>query len=137
MAAFRGKKKDAAEEATQLPAQFGISVCGGCRRPLQLEMVLSAEAELSDGGATGFVMFQHFCPCQPSAVHVSRVWGSYPSFLALFGVQPTLPYTAPFAWQAVGEDDPTLSRWRWELGQVADVGEFLLFLDDAADRRAA
>ena len=137
MAAFRGRKKHEADGVKDAPALFGVYSCTGCRRPLALEKVLSAEAEQVDGVATGFVTFQHFCACDPSVVHVSQLWGSYPSFLALFGVQPALPYTAPFAWHAVGEDDPTVSRWRWELGQVADVGEFLLFLDDAAARRAA
>lgn len=133
---FRGgRKRQYLEPGT--PTLFGVYTCWQCSRPLELEKVLSAEAEEADKALTGYVVFQHLCACDPSAVQVSRMWGSYPAFLALFGTQPALPYTAPFAWQAVTEDDPTVSRWRWELAQVVDVGEFMLFLDDAADRRLA
>jgi hypothetical protein len=134
MAGF-GQWKKRMQETT--PSAFGVYTCTACGRSLQLEMVLSAEAERLEGSATGYISFQHFCPCDPSVVHNSRAWGSHPSFMALFGTQPALPYTAPFAWQPVKEDDPNVCRWRWELGQVADVGEFLLFLEDAAQRRAA
>lgn len=118
------------------PTLFGIYTCSACNRPLELEKVLSADAEEADRALTGFVVFQHFCACDPGAVQVSRMWGSYPAFLALFGAQPPLPYVARFAWHPVRQDDPFVARWRWELGQVADVDEFLLFLDDAAARRA-
>ena len=132
---FGGRKKQPDEPVA--PKLFGVYTCWHCSRALELEKVLSAEAEESDKALTGYVVFQHFCACDPSAVQVSRMWGSYPAFLALFGTQPPLPYTAPFAWQPVTEDDPVVSRWRWELGQVADVGEFMLFLDDAAERGVA
>lgn len=136
---FGGRKKaDNPESPDQQasPALFGVYTCWACARALELEKVLSAEAEEADGALTGYVLFHHFCVCDPTAVQVSRMWGSYPAFLALFGAQPALPYVAPFAWQAVTDDDPAVSRWRWELGQVADIGEFMLFLDDAAARRA-
>ncbi len=94
--------------------------------------MVTAEIERVDGDATGYIVFQHFCACERDVVHISRSWGSYPSFLALFGSQPPLPYRAPFAWRGVSEDDPALTRWRWELGQVADFREFMLFLDDGA-----
>jgi hypothetical protein len=100
-------------------------------------MVVSADVERVDGGATGYIVFQHFCPCERGSVRVSRGWGSHPSFLALFGKQPSLPYHAPFAYQGVTDDDKVLRRWRWELEQVVDWAEFMLFLDDAADGRAA
>jgi hypothetical protein len=98
-------------------------------------MVVSADVERSDGVATGYITFQHSCPCDPSLVRTSRGWGSHPSFLALFGTQPPLPYRAPFQWHGVAQDDPALARWRWELGQVADSRDFLLFADDAARRQ--
>ncbi len=134
MPAFGGRKKRAEEPRI---SPYGIYTCSQCGRALELEKVLRADAEREEGAATGFVLFDHYCPCDVSAVHTSRLWGSYPSFVALFGTQPALPYAAPFTWQPVKEDDPMLSRWRWELGQVADVGEFMLFLDDAAEGRAA
>ncbi len=134
MPAFGGRKKP--EQEPSIPP-YGIYTCSHCGRPLELEMVLRVDAERVDGTATGFVAIDHYCRCDLSEVHTSRLWGSYPSFAALFGVQPSLPYTAPFDWKPVEEDHPAVSRWRWELGQVADVGEFMLFLDDAAERRAA
>jgi hypothetical protein len=102
---------------------------------LELEKVVSADIERIDGNATGYIVFQHFCSCERGVVRASRSWGSHPSFLALFGAQPPLPYRAPFTWRGVNEDDPTMARWRWELGQVADWDDFMLFLD--AHRPAA
>jgi hypothetical protein len=134
MAGFGQWKKRLQDPA---PAAFGVYTCSSCGRALQLELVLTAEAERLEGSATGYITFEHFCGCEPSVVHNSRVWGSHMSFMALFGTQPSLPYASPFAWQSVDEDDPAMSRWRWEVGQVADVGEFLLFLEDAAQRGAA
>ena len=114
----------------------GVYTCSKCGRPLQLEMVVSADVERLNGLATGYVLFQHFCRCEPDTLRVSRAWGSHPSFVALFGHQPSLPYRAPFAWQGVTDDDKLLSRWRWELNQLADWQELVLFLDDAAGRAA-
>ncbi len=114
--------------------ELGVYCCGQCRTPLQLEMVVSADIDRVDDNATGYVVFEHFCTCQPGTLHVSRGWGSHPSFLALFGRQPALPYRAPFRWQTMTDDDPTLARWRWEVGQVRDWHDFVLFLDDAAHR---
>ena len=115
----------------------GVYCCSHCGRPLQLEMVVTADIERVNEAATGYILFQHFCRCDSATMRVSRGWGSYPSFLALFGSQPRLPYQAPFAWQGVADDDPTLRRWRWELAQVRAWDDFVLFLDDAAERRAA
>ncbi len=114
----------------------GVYTCSKCGRPLQLEMVRSADVERLNGLATGYVLFQHFCKCDPETLRVSRGWGSHPSFLALFGQQPSLPYRAPFTWQGVSEDDKLMNRWRWELAQLADWDELVLFLDDAAGRAA-
>lgn len=117
--------------------EWGLYSCSNCGRLLELEKVVSAEVERRDGNATGYIAFEHHCRCMPGAVVNSRRWGSYPSFLALFGSVPILPYEAPFAWNAEAEADPVLSRWSWELSQLADVGEFMLFADDAAQRRVA
>lgn len=116
---------------------WGLYCCTGCGRLLELDKVLTADVERRDGVATGYIAFTHFCRCEPGEELISRRWGSYPSFTALFGTMPSLPYQAPFAYQRVQEDDPELVRWRWELGQVADCADFLLFADDAAQRRVA
>lgn len=108
--------------------------CSGCQRPLELERVASADVERDDGGVTGWVRFRHHCPCAPVGLQVSRAWATHPAFVALFGSQPWLPYRAPFAYGAVPDDEPVLARWRWELGQVADAEEFMLFLADAPGR---
>jgi hypothetical protein len=99
-------------------------------------MVASADVERIDGNATGYVVFEHYCACDRDRVRLSRAWASHPSFLVLFGRQPALPYRAPFSWRGVTDNDPTLSRWRWELGQVRDWDDFMLFLDDASQRTA-
>ncbi|MDQ3979687.1 MAG: hypothetical protein M3314_09060 [Actinomycetota bacterium] len=131
--AARGKR-DRGQETFTLDS--GVYTCSKCGRPLQLEMVVSADVERLNGLATGYVVFQHFCKCDSETLRVSRGWGSHPSFLALFGKQPALPYRAPFAYQGVTDDDKVLSRWRWELEQLADWQELVLFLDDAAGRAA-
>lgn len=110
----------------------GAYCCSHCGRPLQLEMVVTADVERRNGSATGYVTFDHYCPCTPRDLRTSRGWGSYPSFLALFGRQPSLPYRASFAWSGISEDDGTVARWRWELDQVADGADFLLFANEAA-----
>jgi hypothetical protein len=133
--AVHGWKKR--EKQDPILAAVGVYTCSDCGRPLEIEMVVSAEIDREDGTATGFIEFQHFCRCDVTTIHETRAWGSYPSFLALFGKQPSLPYRAPFTWQEVSEDDRDLARWRWELSQVADWDEFMLFAEDAANRDAA
>jgi hypothetical protein len=118
-------------------AQLGPFRCSTCLNPLQLELVVFADVERrEDGVATGFVQFEHYCSCKPDQLLESRALGSVTSFNALFGSHPMLPYRAPFDPCPVPDDDPALVRWHWELEQVADVREFLLFAEDAA-RRAA
>ena len=117
--------------------KWGLYCCSGCGQLLELERVLSARVERREGVATGYILFRHYCPCRPEAARISRRWGSYPSFLALFGAMPDLPYQSPVAWQHVPDNDPTLTRWRWELDQLADADEFMLFANEAARRRAA
>lgn len=130
-----GKRKPPSEDP--LLRQLGAYACSGCSRILEIERVQTADVDRKDGVATGYVAFEHFCLCRPGELLHSRSLGSYPSFVKLFGSQPTLPYRAPFDYRAVGDDDPMVARWAWELGQLADVGEFLLFAVDAAERRAA
>ncbi len=108
--------------------------CSGCQRPLELERVTTADVERDDNGVTGWVVFGHYCPCSPGAVRDSRAWATHPAFVALFGSQPWLPYRAPFSYGAFVDDEPVLARWRWELGQVSDADELLLFVDDARSR---
>ena len=117
-------------------ALIGPFKCSNCLSPLQLELVVFADVERrEDGVATGFVHFEHFCSCGPELLE-SRALGSVMSFTTLFGQHPLLPYRAPFDPRPVAEDDPTMARWHWELEQVADIEEFILFAEDAA-RRAA
>jgi len=105
--------------------------CSRCELPLELERVAAADVERDDDGVTGWVVFTHHCTCRSDVLVVSRAWATHPAFVALFGSQPWLPYRAPFAYGAVADDEPVLARWRWELGQMADADEFLLFVDDA------
>ena len=108
--------------------------CAKCATALELERVVSVEVERGDHGVTGYVVFVHHCPCTPVGLRATRAWATHPAFVALFGRQPWLPYRAPFRYGSVTEDDPVVARWRWELEQVADSGEFLLFLDEASGR---
>lgn len=117
--------------------EWGLYCCSGCGALLELERVLSASIERYDGLATGYILFRHYCSCLPEAARVSRRWGSHPSFLALFGCMPDLPYQSTFEWRPVDDDDSSVTRWRWELTQLADADEFLLFANEAARRRAA
>jgi hypothetical protein len=121
-------------ERRQRPSPDLVSTgfrCSGCGLPLELEQVIAADVERGPDGVTGYVVFQHQCRCTPGGVRASRSWATHAAFVSLFGSQPWLPYRSPFRHQAVADDDPVLGRWGWELGQVADAGEFLLFLDDA------
>jgi len=103
--------------------------CSGCLMALDLERVVSVEVERGDNGVTGYALFVHHCSCTVG-MQTTRAWATHPAFVALFGRQPWLPYRAPFRYGAVTDTDPTLARWRWELDQVADSEDFLLFLDD-------
>ncbi len=105
--------------------------CAKCGTALELERVVSVEVERGDDGVTGYVVFVHHCPCTPVGLLATRAWATHAAFVALFGQQPWLPYRAPFRYGAVTDDHPVVARWRWELEQVADSREFLLFLDDA------
>lgn len=127
----------AAKRQEPVQPEWGLYCCSNCGRLIELEKVVSAEVERKDGNATGYIAFEHYCRCTPAGPVASRRWGSYPSFIALFGSVPVMPYRAPFVYNAEAEADPVLRRWSWELGQVADVSEFLLFADDAAQRRVA
>ncbi len=109
--------------------------CSSCASPIQLEQVLAADVERRSCGVTGYVVFRHLCACTPVGTLATRSWGTHAAFCALFGAQPWLPYRTPFRFGPLGDDDPRLLRWRWELSQVADTQEFLLFLDDAAQLR--
>ncbi|MGH9226440.1 MAG: hypothetical protein ACRD2W_22210 [Acidimicrobiales bacterium] len=118
-------------------AQLGPFRCSNCAVPLQLELVVFADVERrEDGVATGHVEFEHYCACSPNLLLESRALGSVTSFATLFGSHPLLPYRGPFDPRHVEEDDPVVARWHWELEQIADVREFILFAEDAA-RRAA
>ncbi len=110
--------------------------CSECRRALELERVAAADIERDDNGVTGWVVFTHQCACRPGHLIVSRAWATHPAFVDLFGSQPWLPYRAPFAYAVVADDEPVLARWRWELAQVVDADELLLFVDDARTRPA-
>lgn len=116
--------------------EWGLYCCSGCGELFQLERVVSAQVERHDGVATGYIVFRPYCSCQPEVERVSRRWGSYPSFLALSGAMPDLPYQSAFEWHQ-RPNDPHVARWQWELNQLADAHEFLLFADEAARRRAA
>lgn len=114
--------------------------CSTCGRAIATEHVVRIDAErrwASDAGAsrkrrTGFVLISHRCPCS-AHVLISRRAASYAAFVALFGRGVRLPYESPFAVIDLRDDDPLVCRWRWELEQVTDVGDFVLWTD--AERR--
>lgn len=137
---FRKSRKETAGDrqaaAVALP-EGGVFVCQECGTPIGLEQVVRTDAERVDGSVTGYVVIDHHCQCTAGEVRSSRMWGSFPAFVALFGRMPFLPYETPFARAQVATDDPSVTRWRWELEQVADFDEFLLFLDDARAHRPA
>lgn len=111
--------------------------CSSCASPIELERVVAADVERRASGVTGYVVFRHSCPCTPVGTRATRSWGTHAAFCALFGRQPWLPYRSPFRFGVVAEDDRWLLRWQWELAQVADTDDFLLFLDAARFRRQA
>ncbi len=111
--------------------------CSSCGDPIELERVAGVDVERGAHGVTGYVIFQHSCSCTSEGPRTTRSWATHAAFVALFGSQPWLPYRAPFRFEPVADDDPVLDRWRWELEQVADAHEFLLYLDDAGGRSAA
>lgn len=115
----------------ELLGQFAGFACSACNRPLEIELVVSADVERKDGAATGYILFEHFCPCAEGTLHASRRLGSHQSFVRLFGTQPSLPYRASFSWQGEQEKSPEVARWAWELQQVADFDDFMLFLGAA------
>lgn len=131
-----GEPRDAAAGGRRSDIPGGVFTCGGCGSALQLEHVLSVEAERSGASVTGYILIEHRCGCGGQEILQTRAWGSFPAFIALFGRLPVLPYRSPFAGADVGPDDPTMARWHWELDQIADMDEFLLFLDDARNGRS-
>lgn len=114
-----------------LMTQLAAYSCSHCARHLQVEMVVTADVERRNGLATGYITFEHFCPCEPGTVRVSRRFGSPQSFVTLFGTQPALPYRAPFCWQGVQDDDPAIARWRSALQEVDSYDDFMRSLGAA------
>lgn len=133
--AARKVRKGGREPSPASPAAPYHFTCEGCDRPLELEAVRRADAERVDGAINGYVLFDHECPCSPG-VRTTRTWGSFPAFLTLFGRMPRLPYRSPFRSTPVADDAPSVLRWRWELDQVVDAEELLLYIDDARGREA-
>jgi hypothetical protein len=119
------------DERDPFLSQLGAFLCSYCLVALEIEKVVTASVERQDGVPTGYIHFEHFCSCAPSQMRSTRAIGSHPGFVALFGEPPALPYRAAFRWQDVDADDPTVARWRWELEQVSDWNEFMLFLSDS------
>jgi hypothetical protein len=131
MGVRKGRNGEKARDRDPFLAQLGPFHCAGCLAPLDLVRVVSASVDRQDGVPTGYVTFEHHCMCSPSELRVSRLLGTQFGFVSLFGTPPVLPYRAPFEWQDVAPEDPTVARWRWELEQVADWHDFMLFLSDS------
>jgi hypothetical protein len=116
--------------------------CSNCGRAIETLDVVRIDGEhrwAIDFGAssrrrTGYVLITHRCPCSARVV-VSRRYGSYAAYLALFGRGMRLPYVSPFRVIDLRDDDPAVTRWRWELEQVDTVDDFVLWVD--AERRKA
>lgn len=127
----KNSAKDAAKAQKRDPFfdQLGPFHCSSCAAELILEKVLTATVDREDGTPTGYLNIEHHCACGPDML-MSRVLGTQFGIVALFGAPPALPYRAPFQWTAVAADDATVARWAWELEQVADWDEFMLFLSE-------
>lgn len=110
--------------------QLGPFRCSYCCADLTLEKVLTAAVDRHAGVATGYINIEHYCACSPELL-TSRVLGTQFGVVNLFGTPPALPYRAPFEWTAVAADDQTVARWAWELEQVADWEDFMLFLSQS------
>lgn len=116
--------------------------CSNCGRTIETVDVVRIDGEhrwAVDLGSsarrrTGYVLITHRCPCSRDAV-VSRRHGSYAAYVALFGRGVRLPYVSPFRVIDLRDDDPVVTRWRWELDHVDTVGDFVLWVD--AERRKA
>ena len=116
--------------------------CSNCGRTIETEDVVRIDGEhrwAIDFGAgkrrrTGYVLITHRCPCSQRAV-VTRRFGTYAAYLALFGRGVRLPYVSPFRIVDLRDDDPLVRRWRWELDHVDTVDDFVLWID--AERRKA
>lgn len=116
--------------------------CSNCGRLIRTEDVIRIDGEhrwAIDFGAskrrrTGYVLISHRCPCSERVV-VSRRRGTYAAYVALFGQGVRLPYVSPLRVVDLRDDDPLVTRWRWELEHVDTVDDFLLWVD--AERRKA
>lgn len=137
-----GPAPPAGGDGARPPATDERYRCSHCGRAVETEDVVRIDAEhrwSADGGApkrrrTGYVLVAHRCPCSARVV-VSRRPATYAGFVALFGRGVRLPYLAPFTAVELGDDDPLLRRWRWELDQVDGVEDFVMWVD--AERRKA
>ena len=110
--------------------QLGPFHCSYCVADLTLERVIAVDIHREDDGTpTGFLVIEHTCACSPTEALVSRVLGTQFGIVTLFGTPPALPYRAGHRWHDVDADDPTVARWKWELEQVADWDDFMLFLN--------
>ena len=116
--------------------------CSNCGRVIRTEDVIRIDGEhrwAIDYGAskrrrTGYVLISHRCACSRQVV-VSRRYGSFAAYVALFGRGVRLPYVSPLRMIDLHDDDPLVARWRWELEQVDTVDDFVLWVD--AERRKA
>jgi hypothetical protein len=108
--------------------------CSRCAVPIPLERVAAVDVERTRHVVTGYVVLRHACVCTPAGTRSTRSWATHAALCGLFGSQPWLPYRTPFRYRVVTEDDREVRRWRWELDEIADVDEFVLFLDDGRRR---
>ena len=131
MGVWKAKKaeNDKAHKRDPFLDQLGPFRCSYCVADLALERVVSVDVHREgDGAPTGYLTVEHTCACSPAETRASLVLGTQFGIISLFGTPPALPYRAGFRWRDVPADDPTVARWRWELEQVADWDDFMLFL---------
>ena len=124
-------QKNRAIEGSPFAVYF---VCKNCERPLALECVIELAR---DEEHPRQVSILYYCVCT-IAIMVQSVVATLPALTALFGKSiPFLPYESPFMYRADTDvdADPLLARWRWELEQCPDTDDFLLFTEDARQRR--
>lgn len=105
-----------------------VYVCSKCGDDLACERVIEVTGVGNPwAGSVNKLIIRHTCPCAPGREIMAHYSPSPALLRRLLPGFTGLPYRSPFNHREVPEDDPLMVRWRWELEQLRDVEEFLLF----------